>query len=289
MIMARASFCTVLLALSLSLVLTGCGADGGGGGSCSGFAADLRGCGLLTEGTYTCSNISDCELQCSNGLECGDLSLVMCGASSDSETYTECYDACAYFDCGDGENVPKSYKCDGDPDCGNGADEEGCPAGSVGTYDYEDPFVCDGEPNSGNGGVSSGTSCSTAANKLNGCGLLAAGAGTSWCKPPDTPAKSCQIGCAMAASCSDLYMLVCDGAGNDYGYYDDDYYEDEAPPVSASFLACTEACQLLDDTNPSYFACASGGQSIDQEWVCDGDEDCYDGSDEDGCATLVCL
>ena len=40
--MVRASFCTVLLALSLSLIVTGCGADEGSGGSCSGFATDLR-------------------------------------------------------------------------------------------------------------------------------------------------------------------------------------------------------------------------------------------------------
>lgn len=286
--MVRASFCTVLLALSLSLVLTGCGADGGSGGSCSGFAADLRDCGLLTEGTYTCGDISDCQFECASGLGCGDLNLVICSSSSQSVAYTECYEECAYFQCGDGENVPKSYKCDGYPDCGNEADEEGCPNAPGDPYRTESPFACEAGPNSGNGGVSSGTSCSSLAKKLNGCGLLAVGAGTSWCNPPGSLAESCEYGCAIAASCADLYILACDGGGDDYdyGYY---YYEVEPPPVSNSLLACMEGCELLDDTDPSDFQCTSGNQSVSRYWVCDGYGDCDDGSDEDGCAKYVCL
>lgn len=62
------------------------------------------------------------------------------------------------FDCGNGRTTPQSWVCDGYDDCGNSADEAGCPSSS--TSDVFDcgngrttpgAWVCDGDNDCGNG------------------------------------------------------------------------------------------------------------------------------------------
>jgi hypothetical protein len=42
------------------------------------------------------------------------------------------------------------------------------------------------------------------------------------------------------------------------------------------------------EPEPSGFACATDGQTISPELQCDGMVQCSDGSDEEGCAELIC-
>jgi hypothetical protein len=273
MIMVRTSSCAILLALALLFSLSAC-EDDGSGDSCKAFASDLRACGLLTAGEYNCGGWSwnDCEHKCLAGLDCSDLSHVMCGFGTNSGAYTLCTYDCSVFDCGDGQTTKDAFVCDGDPDCANGADEIGCPSFGDDPQGTTSPILCDGFVPAGDGGVASGSTCGALKEKLENCSLFAAGGSVSGCTPPDTLRETCQFRCALETGCEDLKSLVCsDGQ------------------VSGTYWGCMELCEPLDDSDPNEFQCASGEYVLPKSAVCDGYGDCYDGSDEIGCATLVCL
>jgi len=55
------------------------------------------------------------------------------------------------FTCGDGRCIPSNFRCDGDADCANGADEEHCTCRSLGMFECSDKKciskskTCDGK------------------------------------------------------------------------------------------------------------------------------------------------
>lgn len=55
------------------------------------------------------------------------------------------------FTCGDGRCIPLSFRCDGDVDCENGADEQKCSCRALGMFECSDltciqkSKVCDGQ------------------------------------------------------------------------------------------------------------------------------------------------
>ena len=78
----------------------------------------------------------------------------------------------------------------------------------------------------------------------------------------------CGARCTIDASCALLYDLTCS----------DDF--DSVTP----YFECIEDCPFSPKDG---FAC-KGGRKIPHVAVCDGEEDCSDGADEQGCEPFVC-
>ena len=96
--------------------------------------------------------------------------------------------------------------------------------------------------------------CAGYTDKLRDCGIL--GDGPYSCTEPQTPTAECRYGCVTMASCQILSDLVC------------------------AYVPAEPLAQCL--TKCDAFKCTSG-ESIVPTWVCDGEADCSDGSDEGSC------
>ncbi len=101
---------------------------------CAAHEAKLRDCKLLTDGPYHCDPIvrpSDvCRTKCVTDASCDALRDWHCGDPI-SATISNCLGTCnekVRFTCDDGTTVPDAYRCDGEDDCRDGADEV-CPTG----------------------------------------------------------------------------------------------------------------------------------------------------------------
>lgn len=98
--------------------------------------------------------------------------------------------------------------------------------------------------------------CAGYTKKLRDCGILSEGPFA--CTDPETPTAECRYRCVTMASCAILSELTCQHSA--------------ALPLQECLAECDE------------FKCASGG-AIVPSWVCDGEADCSDGSDEGECFT----
>jgi hypothetical protein len=111
----------------------------------------------------------------------------------------------------------------------------------------------------------------TYVNRLKACGLLTEGE-----LPMTTgeiePAVACYLDCMSRATCEELTAVTCDGDLDD---------------PSPALLECVETCVEDDDDGPDEFTCPNG-VTIPGVWVCDGEDDCGDASDEQGCVEFMC-
>ncbi|XP_070960618.1 SCO-spondin [Oncorhynchus clarkii lewisi] len=206
------------------------------------------------------------EFQCASG-RCLPASRVCdgrldCGFADGSDEQ-ECGLVCGQgeFLCSGGLCVLYLHRCDGHDDCGDLSDERGCVCAPG-------EFQCPGDQ------------CVPADKVCDGHKDCPSGTDEAVCSTEVTCAPG-QFLCADG-TCVTLTKL-CDGVTDCQGGEDED--QNNCQPVTMAPVTIatpinptspTSACQSYE------FACANG-QCVPRAWHCDGETDCLDGSDEQGC------
>jgi len=114
--------------------VSGCGKEreSGAGQACGDYVDKLRGCGLLSAGSFNCDYfeddpVVDCYLNCAVSAACQEVEQDLCyGSSTELDNcYLQCLETYG-FACQSGTEIILSvFACDGVEDCSAGSDEAG--------------------------------------------------------------------------------------------------------------------------------------------------------------------
>ncbi|XP_034564755.1 low-density lipoprotein receptor-related protein 2-like isoform X2 [Notolabrus celidotus] len=226
------------------------------------------------------------EFQCSHGKMCIPVAQVCDGRSQcrDQSDELDCREqtkSCE-FRCADGSRcIPNKFLCDGERDCPDGTDEVGCePVSDAATT--ESPALTFASTCITPSVICPGSSLCISQNQLcdgkrdcsdgydeNNCIVQ--------CKNPD------DFLCSDRRACVPRKEL-CDGRSHCPDGSDERWCQsvDHAAPSSSVLSARSGPLKCRRDSKP----CKDGLECVLYSHVCDGERDCKDGSDEEGCAAL---
>jgi hypothetical protein len=267
----------LVVGLGLGLAV-GCNTGGGPGDPAGAYISRLQACGLLSDGELPMSTGElepeiACYFDCFSRATCEELTALTCDTDFDqpSPALLQCIDTCfededdeGEFTCSNGETVPNSWVCDGDNDCGDESDEQGCVEFMCadGSDSIPEARRCNGNNDCVDG--SDEVDCPNFFACADGEGSIP----ESWlCNGySDCGDGSDELDCPGLFACADGEGSVpeawqCDGD-----------------------LDCADGS---DEAGCPTYTCANG-QQVFAGARCNFFEECEDGSDEAGCAQVIC-